>query len=71
MKRVKSPAPKANPPASIEEILAFGWFISKIHQEEWQREIQSAAPDWTLALSLHLRLVELEHMQSAVAELLV
>jgi len=66
----KPPAPKADAPASVEEILAFGQFIGGVHQEAWQRELHSALPNWTLLLGLHLRLVELENMESAVQELL-
>jgi hypothetical protein len=66
----KPSAPKPDAPASVEEIRAFGQFIGGVHQEAWQRELNSAQPDWTLLLGLHLRLVELENLESAVQELL-
>jgi len=66
----KPSVPKPDAPASVEEILAFGEFVGGVHQEAWQRELHSALPNWTLLLGLHLRLVELENMESAVQELL-
>jgi len=69
--RISKPStPKPDAPTSVEEILAFGEFIGGVHQEAWQRELHSALPNWTLLLGLHLRLVELENMESAVQELL-
>jgi hypothetical protein len=69
--RISKPsAPKPDAPTSVEEILAFGQFIGGVHQEAWQRELHSDQPDWTLLLGLHLRLAELEHMESAAEELL-
>jgi hypothetical protein len=69
--RISKPStPQPDGPASVEEIRAFGQFIGGVHQEAWQRELHSAQPDWTLLLGLHLRLAELEHMESAVQELL-
>lgn len=40
------------------------------HQAEWQRGLLEPAPEWIYLLGLHLRLVELEHLEPAVQELL-
>ncbi len=40
------------------------------HQREWHRRLLAAAPEWSFLLALHLRLIELERMESAVEELL-
>jgi len=40
------------------------------HQQEFQTELQSAAPYWEYMLTVHLRLVELEHLEAAAEELL-
>ena len=40
------------------------------HQLAWRGELTSAAPHWVYLLNLHLRLVELEHMEEGVEELL-
>jgi hypothetical protein len=40
------------------------------HQLAWHTELLSAAPEWVYLLGLHLRLVELEHLQEGAAVLL-
>lgn len=40
------------------------------HQQEWQRELMDEAPHFEYLLGIHLRLVELEHLEGAVQELL-
>ena len=40
------------------------------HQQEWHEELVDTAPYWTHLLCLHLRIVELDHLEEAVQELL-
>ena len=40
------------------------------HQCAWQAELTSSAPHWVYLLGLHLRLVELDHLEAAVEEFL-
>ena len=56
--------------ASLDEIEQFMQHLSDEHQQEWHKTVLGESPQWTFLLALHLRLVELEHMKSAVEELL-
>jgi hypothetical protein len=40
------------------------------HHLSWQAELTGSAPHWTYMLGLHLRLIELEHLEAAAGELL-
>ena len=40
------------------------------HQQAWQEELMEKAPYWVYLIGLHLRMVELEHMETAVQEFL-
>ncbi|MDT7815831.1 MAG: hypothetical protein QOJ42_5747 [Acidobacteriaceae bacterium] len=40
------------------------------HRQAWQEELSAPAPYWSRLLALHLRLVELDHLEEAVEELL-
>lgn len=40
------------------------------HCLAWQAELVTSAPHWVYLLGLHLRLVELENLESAAQELL-
>jgi hypothetical protein len=40
------------------------------HHLSWQAELTSSEPHWAYLLGLHLRLVELEHLETAAGELL-
>jgi hypothetical protein len=40
------------------------------HHLSWQAELTSSEPHWVYLLGLHLRLVELEHLETAAGELL-
>ena len=44
--------------------------MSDEHQRAWQTELMTSAPYWVYLLGLHLRMVELDHMEAAVEELL-
>jgi hypothetical protein len=40
------------------------------HHQDFQIELNSTAPYWEYLLAVHLRLVELEHLETASLELL-
>ena len=40
------------------------------HQQAWHVELTGPAPHWVCLIGLHLRLVELEHLEPAVQEFL-
>jgi len=44
--------------------------MSENHNEQWSAELMTTAPYWTHMLALHLRMVELDHLEEAVEELL-
>ncbi len=50
--------------ADIEEVLL-------AHQLEWARRLAAERIDWTIMLGLHLRLVELEHLEEHLEDLLL
>ena len=52
------------------QILAHVDFLIDEHLGAWQSEVFSDAPRWPVLLGLHLRLVELEHLESGAGELL-
>ncbi len=56
--------------ATRDEIERYIERVTDDHYAEWKKTVLEAAPQWTLLLSLHLRLVELEQMKSALQELL-
>lgn len=53
-----------------DQIQAYIQAMNEQHQLEWRAELKSSAPHWEYLLGLHLRLVELEHLESGSAELL-
>ena len=64
---------KSKPPlknATPDELEAYIQRFTDEHYAEWHKAVLDAAPQWTFLLALHLRLVELERMKSAVQELL-
>jgi hypothetical protein len=67
----RTPKPKTSlQTATLDEIEAYIQRLADEHQQEWHKTVLDAAPQWTFLLSLHLRLVELEKMKSALPELL-
>jgi hypothetical protein len=56
--------------ATLDEIEDYIQRLADEHQQEWHRTVLDASPEWTFLLALHLRLVELERMKSALRELL-
>ena len=69
MKRRKPPAP-AKPEPTCDHIQQYMQALAEEHQAAWHAELTSAAPHWVYLIGLHLRLVELEHVEEAAQELL-
>ncbi len=67
--RKKQLAPPTPEPTS-EQLQQYVERMADDHQEAWHHELLDPAPYWEYMLGLHLRLVELEHMEAAVQELL-
>lgn len=67
--RRKRPAPQVTEPTP-DQIRQRIQLMSDEHQQAWQQELTSAAPYWVHLISLHLRMVELEHLEEATEELL-
>ena len=55
---------------SVDVLRDFIRACGEDHQEAWQKELTSDHPFWINLLALHLRMVELEHLEGAVGELL-
>ncbi len=70
MKRRHTKAKPQIETATLDEIQIYIEQLCDHHQQEWHKRLIAPAPDWTYLLGLHLRIVELEHMQPAVEELL-
>lgn len=57
-------------PPTPDQIRRYIECSSDEHQFAWHHELHTAAPHWVYLLGLHLRLVELDHLESAAKELL-
>ncbi|MGO8796699.1 MAG: hypothetical protein ACLQLC_17890 [Candidatus Sulfotelmatobacter sp.] len=64
----KRPASLPLDPTPGDEIRGFVHKLADQHQQDWCRELQETAPQWARLLALHLRLIELENMESALRE---
>ena len=69
MKRAARRRPVPHQP-SPDQIRRYIQLISDQHQLQWWHELHSKAPQWTYLLGLHLRIVELDHLEAAAGELL-
>ena len=70
MKRTrKRSAPRPAEPTP-DQIRCYMQRMVEEHQQAWQQELTSAAPYWIYLIGLHLRMVELDHLEEAVQELL-
>ena len=68
---MKRPRHRSRPPAvSLDTLHSYITAMSANHNEDWQQELMSKSPYWTHLLALHLRMVELDHLEEAVKELL-
>ena len=55
---------------SVDELRNHMQALADQHHEEWSLELAEERPEWIHMLALHLRMVELEHLEGAVEELL-
>jgi len=62
MPRLAEPTP--------DQIRGYIQIMTEEHQLAWHEEVMSSAPYWIYLVSLHLRMVELEHMETAAQEFL-
>ena len=70
MKKNKQHVVKKKAYPARDEVQAYLEKFYDDHQKEWQAEIMESQPKWPYLLGLHLRLVELENLETAVKELL-
>ena len=69
MKRCKRPASR-QPEPTADQIRGYMQALAEEHHEAWQVELTSSQPHWVYLIGLHLRLVELEHVEEAAREFL-
>jgi hypothetical protein len=55
---------------TLDQLQQYIQCMADEHQQTWRAELMSSAPYWVYLLGLHLRLVELDHLENAVEELL-
>lgn len=55
---------------TLDQIRQYVQAMADEHQQAWQQELMEKAPYWVYLIGLHLRMVELEHMETAVQEFL-
>jgi hypothetical protein len=67
--RRKRLAPSASEPTP-DQLRQHMRLMSDEHQQAWHEELMEKAPYWVYLIGLHLRLIELEHMETAVQEFL-
>jgi hypothetical protein len=67
-RRRKQPAATTEP--TSDQISQYMHALAEEHQAAWHAELTSPAPHWVYLIGLHLRLVELEHVEEAAQELL-
>ena len=72
MKRPRHRIERTQPPkpASVDTLRSYMRAMSANHNEEWSTELMSESPYWAYLLGLHLRMIELDHLEEAVQELL-
>jgi hypothetical protein len=68
---VKKKTPRRTAPVKLEETQARIDSAIDQFQEAWEEELFSDAPSWGIALGIHLRLCELEHLEQACEELML
>ena len=69
MKRSSSPGPKRRRPTP-QQIRGYLEALQHEHHLAYQVELLSDNPQWLVMLGLHLRMVELEQLETGMQELL-
>ncbi len=59
---------KPNPTA--DQIRQYMQRLAEEHDVAWHAELLTSAPHWVYLINLHLRMVEVEHMEEGVQEFL-
>jgi hypothetical protein len=67
-RRKRSVPPVADP--TPDQLRQYMSALANNHHQDFQIELNSAAPYWEYLLAVHLRLAELEHLEAAAVELL-
>ncbi len=67
--RKRACRPQTAPP-SVDVLRRYIEALADDHQREFQAELAGKAPHWEYLVGLHLRLAELEHMETAAGEFL-
>lgn len=70
MKRRPAQSNSQTKPVTLDQMQLYIQRSYDHHQQEWHTELLEPAPEWIYLLGVHLRLVELEHLEPAVQELL-
>ena len=65
-KRLAPPATEPTP----DQLRQYMRLMADEHQQAWHEELMDHVPYWIYLIGLHLRMVELEHMETAVQEFL-
>ena len=68
--RTRTRACRQKPNPTADQIRQYMQRLAEEHDEAWHGELMTAAPHWIYLINLHLRMVELEHMEAAVQEFL-
>ena len=70
MKRGRKQAAARKTEPTPDQIRGYMQALAEEHQQAWQAELTSSQPHWVYLIGLHLRLVELEHVEEAAQEFL-
>ena len=70
MKRCNKQPASRKPEPTADQIRRHMQCMANEHHEAWHAELTSSQPHWVYLIGLHLRLVELEHLEEAVQEFL-
>lgn len=68
---MKRASRKSRPaPVTVDVVRRYMQAMADQHHQQWAAELRGSAPYWELMVAIHLRLVELEHLEAAIQELL-
>jgi hypothetical protein len=67
MKRCRKQPASGKTEPTADQIISY---MQALADAAWGAELTSSAPHWVYLIGLHLRLIELEHVEEAAQELL-
>jgi hypothetical protein len=70
MKRCTKRLASRKPEPTPDQVRQYMQALAEEHYQAWHAELTTSAPHWVYLIGLHLRLVELEHLEEAAAEFL-